>query len=154
MSSIVHNPLRATKFTLRISGDEYKDLVGAVTEYNHPGVRSNEAMQLGQKVDIPRAGNKIEYEPLVVRYILDSDMSLYSAVHDWLLYNVNEDEEKRQDLMLTLYNSNGVATQNIMYYNAFPVELGPIPFNSTDSNDTFMMIDTTFRYTHFEVKPV
>lgn len=146
-----NNQLTSSRFTLTISGDEFRDVVAAITEFTHPGVNSNAVAQPARQIKIPRVGSSIEYEPLVVRVLLDSDMNIYSAIYDWLRDNIETEEETERDLTLTIYNKNGGREKDIRYLGAFPTSIGPLQFTSTDQNDTIVSADITFAYSHFEI---
>ena len=153
-TNIVHSPLKATKFSVRIAGSEYANLAGSVTEYNHPGVSCEPVVQTCPKVDIPHPGSKLVYEPLTIRHQLDSGMTLYDAVHDWIIYNATNEDDKLRDITLTLYNANNAPTKNVNFYNAFPEAISQLTFSASDPNDTQVSVDLTFRYTHFETKAI
>lgn len=123
-------------------------MIANVTEFNHPSVRSPAALQSARDVNIPHPGTKLNFDPLTVRVLLDNKMVVYKSIYDWIVNNATKEVSER-DLTLTLYNMNENPTGNIKYLNAFPTDLGPISFSSTDQNDTTLFSDVTFSYSHF-----
>lgn len=146
--------LTATRFTLAIPGEEYKDIIANVVDFNHPAVRSPFATQPTRQVDIPRPGSKMVFDPLVVRVQLDNDMKIYQEVYNWIFKNATSEDEDYRDLTLTIYNMNENPQKAIRYLNAFPTDLGLLSFTSTDQNDTIINLDVTFGYSHFELVSV
>lgn len=146
--SINYNFLTASRFSLSIAGDEYKDLIAQVQEFTHPSLTASSAAQSTPRRNVPQPGTKLQYEPVTVRILLDNEMTIYSAIHNWMVNSVKVESDVK-DITLTVYNSNERPTFNIKYLDAFPTNIGPIQFASNDQNDTILFSDVTFEYSEF-----
>lgn len=143
--------LTASRFTLTFADSSYKGFTSDIVEFNHPGVSINPARVAGKTRNIPEPGDKIEFEPLVVRALLDSELSNYTTLYDWLRNTLVDNTSRGLDLILTVYNLNNQPSKQFLYKSAIPTNVGPINFTTTDTNDTTLGFDVTFEYVEFDV---
>jgi hypothetical protein len=136
----------ATRFSLTIDNDNYRDVVAALVDFNHPSVSRPAAQVTARDQNIPVPGSRFAFEPLVVRVQLASDGSTYRALYDWMMAGT------QLDIILTTYDSNSNAGTQIRYSDAFPEFLGQLSFVASDQNDTVLALDVTIQYTMF--KPI
>lgn len=138
---------------------------------NLPGVRSDSPMQETSFVSIPRAGNKLQYEDLLIEFIVDEDLRNWFEIHDWIrglapaeTFNEYTDlttEKKdfggagiRSDATLNILTNSNNAKLRVKLHNLVPFALGGINFMSTDEVGSPVVAAANFRFTHFDIERV
>jgi len=126
-----------------------------------PGLTISEAQQPNQFTTIFRPGDKMEFEPLQIRFLVDEDMENYNEIKNWLYglvrpnqysqYVENNDETVYSDGSLIIESSNRNA--NIMYRfeNMMPTQLTPLEFDVQNTQIQYLEATATFRYTTYSV---
>ena len=122
-------------------------------------------------VPIPIEGNMV-YGDLEVEFIVDEDLRNYMEIHNWMRalgtpqnYGERTDWEKRfqfhssddprySDATLQVLNNNNLANFDVLFKSVFPVALGAIPFDVTQSDNQYLTATATFKYILFEVRNV
>lgn len=112
------------------------------------------------RMNIP--GTTTEFDPLMVRIILDEQLDAYIQVYQWML-SINDYARKNptmwgkfpqpKAMMLHVLNNTKndiIATFN--YYNAWPSELGEIEYSYTETGDVAITCVVTFNYSYFEIE--
>ena len=145
---------------------------------NIPELKIGYAVQPTPALDIPVIGDKVEFGPLNVEFIINEDMSNYIEVYNWILsiasrelvnYTVDDfrraavnypltlnkgslDNSLYADASLYLINSSNVPSVKINYYDVIPISLESIPFDITSNNQNPMRATATFRYRLFNIE--
>jgi hypothetical protein len=141
-------------------------------QVNIPGFNLGVAVQSSYLKDIPVPGDKLSYDDLTLRFIIDEDMENYLIVHDWMRgfgypENVYEyqnllNEEQwtsgrnlssagQSDGTIIVYNSSMNPTIKATFKGLFPVSLSPISFDSTSNDVNYVSAEVTFKYTIFAI---
>lgn len=156
--------LQPTKFTFVIP--EKHNLIYFIQNINMPGVSTSEV-----SVETPfsatfRHGDKLVYEPLNITFLIDEDMRTWEETYNWLkaLTFPKEFREYRRirgemkplyyDAMLTINTNANVPNLRVKFFDCFPTSLGEIQFSTTDSAETNMIADVTFRYDRYEIERI
>ena len=121
--------------------------------------------------DFQLSGDKLSYETLTVRFLVDEDCNNYSLIHNWMVgitYPQKEDqwykfaETMRDkdfkdddldtiDLYLRILTSNFNTSFKCQFVDAAPISVSTLEF-STDQNDLqYLIAEVTFRYTYFKL---
>lgn len=154
--------LQPNKFTFMIP--DMSNLVYFVQNINLPGISTSEVA-----VETPfsatfRHGDKLVYEPLTITFLIDEDMRTWEETHNWLValtfpkdfrqYGKIKGESKKlyYDAIFTINTNANIPNLRIKFFNCHPVSLGEIQFSTTDSAETNMVADVTFRYDRFEIE--
>ena len=124
-----------------------------------PSVSTSPAIQPTPLVNIPRAGDKMIYEPFTVTALIDEDLRMWEETHNWirgLTFPEKDSEYSRQKKMgiyhdmhlLFLKNSN---TDNLKmkFIKCFPSSISSVRMSSTDAADVMLTADITFYYDIF-----
>lgn len=156
------NVLESTKF-LFISHN-MKNLNLFATGVLLPSVSIGEALQSTPLVDMYRAGDKIQFEPVTAQFIVDEDLKVYEEIFDWMVglgfpadreqYSDQKGKGLYADLTIIFMKNSNETNMKVKLYNAFPIFLGPIQFTSGDTPDNPLQTDVTFRYDYFEIERV
>lgn len=165
------NYLQPTKYILQF------DRIGSVQyfcqEVNIPGMALNQTYQNTPLLDIPIAGNKLMYNPLVMEFAIDEDLDSWYQIQQWfraIASPVNLQERAQLTAAQNAYKSSGLTSysnatltimsalnnpiRRIQFYNVFPVSLTDIQFDTKSSADTIITSEATFMYEYFDIMPL
>ena len=121
-------------------------------------------------------GDKVVFDPLVLRFIVDEDMVNYREIYSWIIQlapGFDTDDHKEligstktttgfdnrsgdytkmySDATLIVNTSSNNANVEFVFEDCFPTSLGSVEFK-TDATDTeYVVADLTLRYTLFKV---
>lgn len=137
-----------------------------VQNITFPGVQMSSGESPTPFVPIPVTG-KITYSPLRVNFRLNEDMTDYLEIYKWmtgLASPVNFDgykalvdagagntESLYSDISLQIMNSSMNTNIQVIFYDAFPVSLSDIEFNSTDTSVNYIECSVEFKYLRYDI---
>jgi len=126
---------------------------------------------------VPRPGDRITYDPLVVRFKVDEDLTNYFEIQSWLeglghpedlsqTKNLSLDIRSNQigsrplgyyttyisDATLNIMTSNKNFNKTIFFYDCFPINLSELSFESTNSDVEYLEATATFRYRMYKLE--
>lgn len=134
-----------------------------------PSINMNPAMQASPLLSIPRAGDKINYEPLSLRFRLSENMDNYFELYNWMIGLGHPNKLKQYDDLYTegippevgrgivsdgtiiVLSSHANGNIRLNFENLFPVSLSPLQFDVTESDVEYLECDVSFNYTLFTV---
>jgi len=138
-----------------------------------PGISLSEIPQTNPFVDVYVPGEKAIYDLLNITFIVDEELKSWLEIHDWIRamtfpkefeeykkldrlnkYTTNIPTVKPQysDATITLLSSSNTPYYNFRFYDVFPTTLSTFVMSATDSPDTIITADATFRYSYFDVE--
>ena len=144
---------------------------------NIPQISMGTAIQPTYLKDIPVPGDKVLYDDLTVRFLVDEKMENYLAIYKWITglgypesldqYQqlkkddfrtdriVGDDGDPRyfnySDATLQVLNSNYKPSVLINFTDAFPVSLSTLDFDVTTRDYNYFTAEVTFKYTIFNI---
>lgn len=158
------NPLQPSKFLLTFSR------AGAVPYFcqqvNLPGMSMGSAPFDTPTLDISYPGHKLSFNTLNVTYIVDEELTAWKNIYDWFLALGHPDMKERKRLLelqggsntsdatLTILSALNNPIARIQFYNAFPIDMTDIDFDTTQSADTIIYSTVTFKVGYYEVLPL
>ena len=118
---------------------------------------------------IPFAGNKVSFEELSVRFIVDEHMKNWAEIYDriialglaeggekYRLLKAKSDLTQRggtvSTLVLTVLTSAMNPQMEFHFYEAFPITLSALDFDSANADLEYFTATVGFRYTNYEIK--
>jgi hypothetical protein len=127
---------------------------------------------------VPRPGDRITYEPLVITFKVDEDLKNYFEIQKWIEAlghpdNLGQTRALSQDInnyqmagqrsvgYYTTYLSDAVLSvltsaknvnKNIFFYDCFPIGLTELSFVSTNTTIEYMEATVTFRYRKYQLE--
>ena len=137
-----------------------------------PGITMGGPVQATPYNDFQLGGDKLNYPPLVVDFMIDEEFVNYSVLHNWMVgitYPqkstqwrdfVNEMVDKKfadvwnidqVDITLTVLTSNYNPGFKIQYVDAFPVALTPVQFTTEDNDLNYLKATATFQYMYYKI---
>ena len=118
-------------------------------------------------IDVP--GEKIQYENLRVKFLVDEDLKNYMAIHNWITgigypeslgnfkTEVTKDDgsmdlnQQFSDGSLTIQNSNYRTTAVVKFKDLFPVSLTSLEFDTGVTDIQYFTAEATFRYLVYNI---
>ena len=142
-----------------------------------PGISLSEIPQNTPFVDLYRPGEKAIYDLLNVTFLVDESLKSWLEVHDWIRAMTFPEDFKEyrnlgllsktsgirqatglppqySDATLTILSSANNPAYTFKFYDVFPTSLSTFVMSTTDSPDTAITADATFRYSYFDVDKV
>jgi hypothetical protein len=127
---------------------------------------------------LPRPGDRITYEPLVITFKVDEDLKNYFEIQKWIEAlghpdNLGQTRALSKDInnyqmagtrsvgYYTTYMSDAVLSvltaaknvnKNIFFYDCFPIGLTELAFVSTNTTIEYMEATVTFRYRKYQLE--
>ena len=144
---------------------------------NIPQISMGTAVQPTYLKDIPVPGDKVLYDDLTVRFLVDEKMENYLAIYKWITglgfpesigqFSQLKKDDNRTDRMISdngdpryfefsdatlqVLNSNYKPSVLINFIDAFPVSLSTLDFDVTTRDYNYFTADVTFKYTIFNI---
>jgi hypothetical protein len=124
-------------------------------------------------VELYAPGEKAIYDTLNVTFLVDAEMTGWLEIHDWLraLTFPTDYEEYRNlgqlnrfttaansktpqytDGSVTILSAANKPYFKINFVDLFPISLGGFVMSATDTPETIITSDATFRFTYFDVE--
>lgn len=125
-------------------------------------------------VKIPIPGDHINYSPLTVSYMVDEDMNNYFEVLNWMLdisgprntitppspnqviefdnsISTDPSSRIRSDIKILILTSSKNPNIEVTFYDAFPIALGELSFNTTATSVNYLETSVTFEYIRYNI---
>ena len=144
---------------------------------NIPQISMGTAIQPTYLKDIPVPGDKVLYDDLTVRFLVDEKMENYLAIYKWItglgfpesigqFAQLKKDDNRTNrlvtdkadpryfefsDATLQVLNSNYKPSVLINFVDAFPVSLSTLEFDVSTRDYNFFTAEVTFKYTIFNI---
>ena len=144
---------------------------------NIPQISMGTAVQPTYLKDIPVPGDKVLYDDLSIRFLVDEKMENYLAIYKWITglgypeslgqYDqlrkddirtdriVGDDGDPRyfefSDATLQVLGSNYKPTIHVNFKDAFPIALSTLDFDVSQRDYSFFTASVTFKYTIFDI---
>ena len=118
---------------------------------------------------IPFAGNKVSFEELTVRFIVDEHMKNWSEIYDRIIamglaegyenYRVLKGSDTLKprggaytNIVLTILTSGMNPQMEFHFYDAFPISVSALDFDSANADLEYFTATASFRYQNYEIK--
>lgn len=144
------NFLSPNGFRLTIDKKEFANTEYFCINSPLPAVSANSIAQAFRNRPNSFPGEKVEYAPLDIRYMVTENMDNYIELFNWMVSNANDGEIKYADVILHVMSSSNNVIRQIKFIDAFPSALGPIDFHTQNTDVEYVIGDATFTYSSFE----
>ena len=144
---------------------------------NIPSISMGTAIQPSYLKDIPVPGDKVLYDDLNVRFLVDEKMENYLAIYKWMTglgypeFRAQYDQLKKDDnrtnrgvvdkgdpryfefsdATLQVLNSNYKPSVLINFKDTFPISLSTLDFDVTTRDYNYFTAQVTFKYTIYNI---
>lgn len=170
MSAIDQTPtnknfLSPLNFTLVLKRSPYLNFF--VQQINLPSISLPTFTQPSPLLAINKPGDHLEYGVLRVSFKIDEDFVNYAEIYNWIVslgYPENQNSYKalesngvssaeglKSDISLIVLNGIKNPNYEIVFKDAFPIELSDATFQTTDDSIEYVTASVTFKYTIFNV---
>jgi hypothetical protein len=165
---INHNFLSPLNFKFQIKKAPHVNFF--IQKVNIPGLSITNLNSPNPFVRIPYPGEHISYEDLTISFKVDEDLNNYLELHRWLTSlgkPENYDQYKNieqfesytgdgivSDISLIVLASTKMPNFEIVFLDAFPVNLTGISFNSNDSDVNYLQASATFKYNLYTINKI
>jgi hypothetical protein len=143
------NFLSPNGFRLIIDRQEFADVEYFCVNSALPNVSSGAISQSYRNLQSTFAGDKVEYAPFDIRYMVTENMENYVSLFNWLVSNSNTEQLKLADMTLNILNSSNNVIRQVRFVDAFPVSIGQLDFLSQNTDVEYIIGDASFSYSHF-----
>jgi hypothetical protein len=148
---------------------------------NLPGLQLGFALQPTPFIDLPRIGDKLQYDEFTIRFLIAEDMSNYVELLEWIValgfpesYNnyskfvgerlnrfpfvkINNGTFETlaySDGTLTILDSANTPKTNIILKDMFPISVQALDYDITSSSVDFLVGIASFKYRTFDIQPL
>ena len=144
---------------------------------NIPQISMGTAVQPTYLKDIPVPGDKVLYDDLTVRFLVDEKMENYLAIYKWITglgypESIGQFKQLRKDdirtnasasvegdpryfefsdATLQILSSNYKPSVLVNFKDAFPISLSTLEFDVSQRDYSFFTASVTFKYTIFDI---
>ncbi len=141
---------------------------------NIPSVTLGVAEQPSYLKNIPLPGEKMEFDDLNLRFLVDEDLENYMEIQNWMrglgfpeslseIYDLQQDTDVKQtdqglnlysDATLTVLNSQNIAKFKVVFENLFPYSLSTLDFDATQTDLEYFTAEVSFKYTIYNIREI
>lgn len=143
------------------------------TNVNIPGVSIQPLPQPTSFINLHVPGNKLEYDTLDIKFLVDEDYKSWFDVHDWIRgmsfptdfqeYRDLDKQSRHQPMLkpvqyseasLTIFTNKNNPNLMIHFRDLFPISLSSIPFDVELNADTIITATASFKFAYFDLERV
>jgi hypothetical protein len=120
-----------------------------------PDMAINGAQFNTPKRNITAAPDKVDYGTFELTFLVDEYLKNYEEIHDWMFGMVNEvdnlrSSRKTRDLTLQILTSHNNVAKEIVFVDAYPINLSSLPFDTTITDTNYLIANVSFQYSYFK----
>ena len=130
---------------------------------NLPGLTLGEAIQVNPLRDIPTPGDKVQFEELQLRFIVDEELENWLEMYNWLKglgfpdtfdQSLTKSDLRFSDATLMILTSNKNGQHRVSFKDAFPLTLSGVQMDSSVGDIDYVTADATFAYTTYTIERI
>jgi len=158
-----------SNISFRLTIEDAPNITWFCQSANVPGVSIEGIDVPTPHATIPFAGNKVSFEELSVRFIVDEHLKNWTEIYDriialglaeggenYRLLKAKSDTTQRggtvSTLVLTVLTSAMNPQMEFHFYEAFPTSISALDFDSAAGDLEYFTATVAFRYTNYEIK--
>ena len=156
--------------SFRLTMEDAPSLTWFCQSANVPGISIDAIDVTNPYATIPYAGSKVAFEELTVGFIVDEHLKNWMEIYDRItalgMVGGGEPYRKLQasgsnltqrggivsTIVLTILTSAMNPQMEFHFYEAFPISISSLEFNSSNTDVEYFTASAGFRYTNYEVK--
>jgi hypothetical protein len=139
-------------------------------EVSLPGISLQPLEQATPLVNVPIPGDKLQFEPLVLNFIVDKNMDNWYESFKWMQglghpenheqYTIENDrgypemselQRNYSDAVLMVLGPNNVPVRTFRFVDCFPISLNGISFVTTNTDVPYVTSSITLQYSYFKL---
>ena len=117
-------------------------------EIELPEITVNEVKQYTRYVDPNQIGEKVNYEPFTLRFMVDSRMRNYAEIFTWMKRMTVSGSKVDETDEVTLIVDN---QQILQFHGCWPMKLGGLEFSTTEQQHKYMTCSMTLNYDYADL---
>ena len=143
---------------------------------NLPGITLGEAIQPTYLKDIPTPGDKIVFDDLNIRFMVDEDLKNYMELQNWIrglgytesvqeIWDLQEEDRdittKASHVMdiysdgtLTVLGSSQLPIFKVLFRDLWPYSLTTLQFDATETDVNYFTAEVGFKYTIYNITDI
>ena len=158
-----------SNISFRLTMQDAPNLTWFCQSVNVPGVSIDAIDVQTPYLNIPHAGAKVTFEELSVRFIVDEHLKNWMEIYDriialglaeggenYRLLKAQSDLTQRggtvSTLVLTVLTSAMNPQMEFHFYEAFPISITALDFDSANTDLEYFTATAGFRYVNYEIK--
>ena len=158
-----------SNISFRLTMQDAPNLTWFCQSVNVPGVSIDAIDVQTPYLNIPHAGAKVTFEELSVRFIVDEHLKNWMEIYDriialglaeggenYRLLQAKSDLTQRggtvSTLVLTILTSAMNPQMEFHFYEAFPISISALDFDSANTDLEYFAATAGFRYVNYEIK--
>lgn len=150
------NYLTPISFKLTMDNQKFPNAEFTVQMLFIPDLNVTPARFATPQRNIPVDGDKIEYAPVTMTFLIDEELNNYREMHDWMLGEVTVADDikqyrKERDITIHILSSHNNVTKQIQFVDAFPTNLSALPFDVTVTDLQYLTAQVTFDYSYYKI---
>lgn len=150
------NLLAGVSFKMTIDKTFVPNVEYFISSVQMPEISVNPAQFATPQRNAKVPGDKAEYAPLTLEFMIDEGMENWKEIHDWLLAEVIKNDEinkdgKQRDITLSIMSSHNNVVREIQFVDCFPTSLSGMEFNLQQSDVVYLTSSVTFEYSYYKV---
>ena len=158
-----------SNISFRLTMEDSPHLTWFCQAVNVPGVSIEGIDVFTPHATVPYAGNKVSFEELSVRFIVDEHLKNWTEIYDRIIamglaegyenYRVLKGSDTLKprggaytNIVLTILTSGMNPQMEFHFYDAFPISISALEFDSSAADVEYFTATASFRYVNYEVK--
>ena len=155
--------------SFRLTMEDSPNITWFCQAVNIPGVSIDGLDVQPPHATVPFGGNKVSFEELTVRFIVDEHLKNWTEIYDRIIamglaegyenYRVLKGSDTLKprggaysNIVLTILTSGMNPQMEFHFYDAFPISLSALDFDSSAADVEYFQATASFRYQNYEVK--
>lgn len=135
-----------TNTSFRVIFEKANSSVFFLQSFNLPSVRIREVKTNTPLVDMNEIGEKIDYTPFEMSFMVDADLRNYRQVYNWMKrMTVRGSKVGETDTVLLSINGK----ESIRFYGCWPMELSDLEFVTNPDGIVYMKCTLIVNYDYF-----
>ncbi len=138
-------------------------------QVNLPGLTLGDPEYANPFTKQPIPGETLTYDTLEINFLIDNEMKNYKYLYNWIIAlgfpneyeqyrafvqadnnNYSELAKNYSDATLSILTGNNNIAQQVQFIDLFPVTIGTVTFQSTNTDVNYIQCNATFRYGYYK----
>ena len=151
----------------RMTFDKLPNVVYMMQQVSIPAVTMGTLTEYTPILDIPRAGDKLQFEPLTLNFIIQENLTNYIEIFNWMVglgkpqstdqhkqFLAENNNNRYSDATLTILTNKYNPLMNLKFVDCWPSNIGALNYDSTITESTPVTTSVTINYAYFTVEAV
>ena len=117
-----------------------------------PSMQIDSPIFAGPRRDMPMAGTKVSFDPLMITFLVDEDLNNYYEMYNWAMDIQRSESRARQkhDGILHILSGQMNIIRQIRFVGLVPTFIAELPFTSSDPDIEGMQCTASFAFEYFD----